>query len=204
MTRCQHRLRSSQQTGGRFVVQKPKARRRRPLSCRVSRRNFYPLRENQRFLAKLGLKNSLIAATGERSSRPTRLRFVLTGQDAACHRRIRDNTHPVISASRQHLDFVAPIHFVLIWLAEHRFRDAHLLAEAHNFGHSPGPIVGEPPGGHLILCVDVTHRGARFRERRNEVFFMQMPNIDPVGLQAVEALNDASCHVTFPEARVDR
>ena len=199
-----HRLRSSQNTGDKFVVQNPK--RGEGARCHAAFLGvlLYPLRENQRFLAKLGLKNSLIAATGARSFRRTRLRFVLTGQDAARQRRIRDNTHPVISASRQHLDFVAPVHRVLIWLADHGFRDAHLLAEAHNFGHSPGPIVGEPPGEHLILCDDVTHRGDRFRERRHEIFFMQMPNIDPVGLQTVEALIDASCHVTFPEARIER
>ena len=203
VTRCHHRLRSSQQTGDKFVVQNPK--RGEVARCHGAFLGvlFYPLRENQRFLAKFGLTNSLIAATSERSFRPTRLRFVLTGQDAACQRRIRDNTHPVISASQQHLDFVAPIYCVLIWLADHGFRDAHPLAEAHNFGHSPGPIVGEPPGQHLILCDDVTHRGDRFRERRNEIFFMQMPNIDLVGLQAVEALIDASCHVTFPR-RVSR
>ena len=97
-----------------------------------------------------------------------------------------------------------PIHCIVVWLTDHGFRDAHLLAEAHDFGHSPGPIVREPPGEHLILCDDVTHRGDRFRERRNEIFFMQMPNIDPVGLQAVEALIDASCHMTFPEARIER
>ena len=204
MNRCQHRLRSSQQTGARFVVQNPKRGEGARCHAAFLGMLFYPLRENQRCLAGLSLKNSLIAATGERPFRPTRLRFVLTGQDAACQRRIRDNTHPVISASWQHLDFVAPIHCVLIWLADHRFRDAHLLAEAHNFGHSPGPIFGEPPGEQLILCDDVTHRGDRFRERRNEIFSMQMPNIDPAGLQAVEALIDASCHVTFPEARIER
>ena len=133
VNRCQHRLRSSQQTGAKFVVQNPK-RGEGAAVIRVSRHAFYPLRENQRCLARSQFEEF---ADRRNRRRPFRrlARFVLTGQDPR-QRRIRDNTHPVISASRQHLDFVAPIHCVLIWLADHGFRDAHLLAEALNFGHS--------------------------------------------------------------------
>ena len=101
------------------------------------------------------------------------------------------------------LDLRHAVHRVVIGLAHDRAADAHLVADAADFGDAPGAMVGDAEMPDFSGADEIGDGADRLVERRRVILFMQVVNVDesvPRRLRLKSAPRRAIC-ATAPAFR---
>ena len=155
----------------------------------------------QRLFAPLGLSNALVTPGGPRAGHRWLTGQVFAREHAARHRAVRGDAHAMVGAGRQYLDLGHAIEQVVVGLAHHRPRHAHLPGQVHQLRDAPAPKIGNAPVADLARAQHGIERPQGLLQVHAVVVAVQIENIHMVGLQPPEARLDLAQH---PAARIVR
>jgi hypothetical protein len=159
------------------------------------------LRNLQRLFTELGGQHAAVATAGARIGCGRLARQILARQHAARDGAIRHHAQAVMLAGRQNFHLGAAIQHVVVRLAHHRLRHAHLFAQAHHFRDAPATKVRQAKAAQLARADQVAQRPQRFFQIFFVIVAVQVQDVHEIRTHAREALLHAAHQ---PLARVMR